>query len=205
MPKPVPIPIPLRKALIECFRAAVRLVRPELRRELILVGGLASIAHSSDYYTEDLDVVAPVDVIADIWNEVINGAPNFAMEPDHTISFDASQGFRVHMDLLEMGNSAIDRVVKAEPFEEGSVASVADLFRLRAMSIVDRRKDGEDVDFRWLLSKMAMLGQILPELEEEEMDCIIEAGGDLLGKADRLALLAILSERDALNVYNRLR
>ena len=41
------IAAPLRSALIECYRAAARLVRPELRRQLVLVGGAASIAHSS--------------------------------------------------------------------------------------------------------------------------------------------------------------
>ncbi|PNY26383.1 Uncharacterized protein TCAP_03684 [Tolypocladium capitatum] len=48
MPKShMSITAPLREALFECFLAATRLVRPELRRQLILVGGAASIAHSS--------------------------------------------------------------------------------------------------------------------------------------------------------------
>ena len=48
MPKPnVAITAPLREALFECFRTITRLVRPELRRQLVLVGGAASIAHSS--------------------------------------------------------------------------------------------------------------------------------------------------------------
>ena len=48
MPKPnIPCPTPIREALLECFSSIARLVRPELRRQLVLVGGAASIAHSS--------------------------------------------------------------------------------------------------------------------------------------------------------------
>ncbi|KAI2779973.1 hypothetical protein F4815DRAFT_445854 [Daldinia loculata] len=48
MPKSnITIAAPLREALVQCFHAATRLVRPERRRQLVLVGGAASIAHSS--------------------------------------------------------------------------------------------------------------------------------------------------------------
>lgn len=73
--KSSPISAPLREALNECFRATTRLARPELRRQLVLVGGAASIAHGSVLYTEDVDVAAPCDVLHDICKGVMDGRP----------------------------------------------------------------------------------------------------------------------------------
>ncbi|KAL4778128.1 hypothetical protein BJX76DRAFT_352844 [Aspergillus varians] len=177
----MPIATPLRRALIECFRATTRLVRPELRRQLVLVGGAASIAYSSVLHTEDLDVAAPPNVLVDIWEGVTAGAPNFSIEPDGKISFDASQGFHS----------------RDEPFYEGSVASVSDLLRFRAMTVVDRGSDGDAADFRWLLSEVARVGQVLPGLNIEELEYIKEAGRSYLGRFDCLILFVILREGDA--------
>ncbi|KAL3447184.1 hypothetical protein BJX65DRAFT_308248 [Aspergillus insuetus] len=197
MPKSSPITAPLRGALIECFRATTRLVRPELRRQLVLVGGAASIAHSSVLRTEDVDVAAPSDVLADIWESVTAGAPNFSIEPDGKIAFDASQEFRVRVDLKEYGKDIVERIHATEPFHEGSVASMSDLFRFRAMTVVDRGSDGEAADFRWLLSEVARVGQVLPGLSCLELEYMKEAGRSCLGRFDRLVLFAILSEGDA--------
>ncbi|KAL3484790.1 hypothetical protein BJX62DRAFT_248124 [Aspergillus germanicus] len=187
MPKSSPITAPLRGALIECFRATTRLVRPELRRQLVLVGGAASIAHSSVLRTEDVNVAAPSNVLADIWESVTAGALNFSIEPDGKIAFDASQEFR---DIVE-------RIHATEPFHEGSVASKSDLLRFRAMTVVDRGSDGEAADFRRLLSEVARVGQVLPGLSCLEMEYMREAGRSCLGRFDRLVLFAILSEGDA--------
>lgn len=80
---------PLREALFECSRAATRLVRPELRRQVVLVGCAASIAHSSVLVTEDVDVAAPPSALIDIWEGVSAGALNFSFESDGKIAFDA--------------------------------------------------------------------------------------------------------------------
>lgn len=47
MPTKFPIADPLREAIFACFAATTYLVRPDLRRQLVLVGGAASAAHSS--------------------------------------------------------------------------------------------------------------------------------------------------------------
>ncbi|PYH80673.1 hypothetical protein BO82DRAFT_403224 [Aspergillus uvarum CBS 121591] len=133
-----PLHPPLREALIECFRATTRLVRPELRRQLILVDGAASIAHSSVLFTEDVDVAAPPDVLTGIGERVTAGALNFSLDPDGKISFDASQGFQVRIDLIEHGKDIIERIHVAEPFYEGSAASMSDLLVFRAVTVVDR-------------------------------------------------------------------
>ena len=194
MPKShLTITAPLRGALIECFRAATRLVRPDRRRQLILVGGAASIAHSSVFWTEDVDVAAPPACIIDIWEGVQNGAPGFSIESDGKIAFDAPQGFRVRLDVIQIGGGCAERIHVAEPFFEGSVASMSDLLRLRAVTVVDRGSDGEMDDFRWLLSEVAKAGQVLPGLNQEELEVVTQAGVSCLGVLDRLVLFSLLS------------
>jgi hypothetical protein len=192
MPKSnVVITAPLRGALIECFRAATRLIRPERRRQLILVGGAARIAHSSVFKTEDVDVAAPPGVLIEIWEAVSAGALNFSLESDGKIAFDAPQGFRVRIDLIQIGDGCIKRIHVAEPFFEGSVASKSDLLRLRAMTVVDRGSDSEVDDFRWLLAEVVREGQVLPALDQQELEYVSRAGESCLGRLGRLVLGAV--------------
>ncbi|KAH7244151.1 uncharacterized protein BKA55DRAFT_691963 [Fusarium redolens] len=164
------IPAPLREALFECFDAATRLVRKSLRRQLVLVGGAASIAHSSG---------------------VSSGAKSFSLESDGKIAFDVPQGFRVRLDLIEIGNGCIERIHVAEPFRGASVASMSYLLRLRAVTVVERGSDGEVDDFRWLLECVAREGQVLPGLDDQELEYVMGAGA-CLGVLDRLVLTAVL-------------
>lgn len=198
MPKSnVIITAPLRGTIIECFRAATRLVRPERRRQLVLVGGAASIAHSSVFKTEDMNVAAPPSVLIEIWEAVSAGALNFSLESDGKIAFDAPQGFRVSIDLIQIGDGCIERIHVAEPFHECSVASNSDLLRLRALTVVDRGSDGEVDDFRWLLSEVASEGQVLPALDQEELEYVSRAGESCLGGLGRLVLGAVLGAENS--------
>ncbi|KAI1774358.1 hypothetical protein F4818DRAFT_452366 [Hypoxylon cercidicola] len=158
MPKPTIIPSPIREALIECFRATARL------------------------RTEDVDVAAPPGPLIDILEAVAAGAPSFSLETDGKISYDAPQGFRVQVDLLQIGGElgCIEQIHAIEPFHEGSVASSSDLLRLRAATVVDRGDDGDILDFLWLLSKAVGIGQRLPELDSEELECMVEAAESCL-------------------------
>lgn len=51
MPQIRPISYTLRETILEAFQATAALVRPELQRRVILVGGAASAAHKSPMYT----------------------------------------------------------------------------------------------------------------------------------------------------------
>lgn len=197
MPKPVPVSPPLRNALIECFRATARLIRPAERRQLVLVGGAASVAHSSVYKTEDVDVVGPPGLLIQIWEAASSGAnPSFSLEPDGKIAFRAPQGFSVKVDLIELGEGCVERIHATKPFYEGSVASVSDLLRLRAKTVVDRGSDGEITDFKWLLSRVARVGAILPVLEGDEIEYMATAGKSSLGRLDRWVLGAVLGDNN---------
>lgn len=99
----------LHDALFECFRSITRLVRPDLRRQLILVGGAASIARSSVLVTEDVDIAVPPSALINIWEGVLAGARNFSFESDGKIAFDVpSQDIRIRVDLLEIGKGCIE-------------------------------------------------------------------------------------------------
>ncbi|MCJ1483802.1 geranylgeranyl pyrophosphate synthetase [Schaereria dolodes] len=165
----------------EISRTATRLVRPGLRRQLVLVGGAASTAHSSVFYTEDVDVAAPPSVLIQILEAVSAGAPNFSLESDGKIAFDAPQRFRVRIDLIQIGNECIERIHVVEPFHEGSLTSTSDFLRLRAVTVVDRGSDGEVDDFRWLLSGVAGEGQN-KVLDQEELEYMGKAGKSCLGR-----------------------
>ncbi|KAK7427237.1 hypothetical protein QQZ08_006173 [Neonectria magnoliae] len=141
--------------------------------------------------TEDLDVAAPRDLIIEILEVVSTGAPSFTIESDGTISFDAPQDFRVRVDLIQIGGGCIERIHVTEPFFEGSVAS-----RLRAVTVVDRGSDGEVLDFAWLLSEVARAGQVLPELDDGELECVVGAGESSLSTLGRLVLVSLLGQHN---------
>ncbi|KAF4961701.1 hypothetical protein FGADI_64 [Fusarium gaditjirri] len=139
----------------------------------------------------NVDVAAPPAALIDIWEGVSSGAQSFSLESDGKIAFDAPQGFRVRLDLIEIGNGCIERIHVAEPFRGASVASMSDLLRLRAVTVVERGSDGEVDDFRWLLECVARGGQVLPGLDNQELEYVMGAGA-CLGVLDRLVLTAVL-------------
>lgn len=138
-----------------------------------------------------MDVAAPLAVLIDIWEEVQAGAPNFSFESDGKIAFDAPHGFRVKINLLQIGEGCIERIHATEPSKKGSVASKSDLLRLRAVTVVDRGSDGEKEDFQWLLAEVANVGQMIPGLNQEELEVMSEAVVSCLGVVGRLVLDAI--------------
>lgn len=81
-----------------------------------------------------MDVAAPPAALIDIWEGASAGALNFSIESDGKIAFDAPQGFRIRVNIIEIGGGSIDRVHVAEPLFGGSVASVSDLLLLRPVS-----------------------------------------------------------------------
>jgi hypothetical protein len=118
-----------------------------------------------------VDVFAPPSALINIWEAALAGALNFSIESDGKIAFDAPQG---------------------------SVASKSDLLILRAVTVVDRGSDGEKEDFRWLLAEVARKCQILPRLEEEELEYVRRSGEPCLGRLDCLLLGAVLSANNFL-------
>ena len=195
MPQCKPISPLLREALMECFRETALLVRFEIRRQLVLIGGAGSVAQNSVLYTEDVDVAGPQAAIHDILMKLLEGTPKFSLEPDSRVSFDSSQGIRIRVDLLEIGD-VIEHVYVVEPLFGASVASKTDLLRLRAATVMERGSQGECEDFRWLVSEIARDGNLLPCLNEQERYYMRGAGLLTLGDLDRLVLLGILREED---------
>lgn len=72
-----------------------------------------------------------------------------------------------------------------------SVASKANLLRLRAQTVADRGEDGDVNDFRWLLDEVARDGRLLPALDVVEKQNMMDSA-HRLGVLDRLVLVAVL-------------
>jgi len=138
-----------------------------------------------------VDVAAPADALIDIWQGASAGALNTSIESDGKLAFDAPQGFRVRVNIIEIGSGCIERIHVAEPFLYGSVASMSDLLLLRAVTVVDRGGDGDIADFKWLLAEVAKRGQFFA-VDDEELDWLVRAGELVLGGLGRLVVAAII-------------
>lgn len=197
MPSPTKLVTPPQKAaLLECFQAGTRLVPPELRRDFILVGGAASIAHSSCLWTDDVDVAGSPKALFQFQEAVRKGAREFKKGPCETIDFVSPQGTRVPVECLILNGDFVKAIAVVEPLHEGFVASPAELLLLRAETVVGRGTDGDVADFRWLLKKTVGRGIILRQLKAEKMEVLVEAARVALTPGETFVLSAILSEHN---------
>ena len=138
-----------------------------------------------------MDVAAPPAALVDIWEGAEAGALNLSLESDGKIAFDAPQGFRVRVNIIELGNGCIERIHVAVPLYGGSVASMSDLLLLRAVTVVGRGGAGDIWDFKWLLAEVAKIGNF-PAINDEELDPLITAADICLGCLGRLVVVAVL-------------
>ncbi len=143
-----------------------------------------------------MDVAAPPDAIIDIWEGVLNGALNFSIESDDKIAFDAPQGFRLCVNLIEIGGGCIEQIHATEPLYDGSVASVSGLLLLRAVTVVDRGSGGDVLDFEWLLSEVAKTTAFL-EVDDQELEVLLSAVESCLEKLGCLVVAAIIGSNNA--------
>lgn len=139
-----------------------RLVRPEPRRQLVLIGGAAStIAHSSPEKSEALTAAAPPGVLINIREGTSAGAPNFSLEPEGKIAFDAPA--RVSVSKLTLWGWVAE-ASSASTRQSRGAAALSRLCRilllLRAVTTVGCGGAGDVYDFRRLLGEVAKLGSI---------------------------------------------
>ncbi|KAK3946867.1 hypothetical protein QBC32DRAFT_225348 [Pseudoneurospora amorphoporcata] len=158
----------MREALLECFCVATRLK------------------------TEDVDVAAPSAAIIDIWEGASDGALNFSIESDGKIAFDAPQGFRVRLNIIEIGSGCIDCIHVPEPFHEGSIASMSDLLLLRSVTVVDREGDGDKLGFRWLLEGWFERPEQFPKIDDEELDWLVKAAKVVYGSLGYFTIASMI-------------
>lgn len=134
----------------------------------------------------------------------MDGACNFSLESDGHIAFDAPQGFRLRIDLLEIRGGCIERIHATEPLHGGSVASMSDLLLLRAVTVVDRGGNGDVLDFEWLLSEVAKMEDNFPGIDDEELEYLVKAVESCLGKLGCLVVAAIIGRNNAAAVLRLL-
>lgn len=139
--------------------------------------------------------MAPPAAINEIWEGASAGLLDFSIESDGHIVFDAPQGFRVRVNIIEAGNGCINHIYAVEPFLNGSIASVSDLLLLRALTVVDRGGDGDVWDFKWLLAQVAAKANF-PVINTEELEYLCRAADSCFGRYSYLVIAAILGSND---------
>jgi hypothetical protein len=172
---------PLQQAYLDAYTAACALVPRNLRQTVILFGGAASVAHGIlDRKVKDVDILVGVEALAILDDAIINMREGFHRDYDGTIKWDKCDSqqnklFEVTVELVEIGGPFVPRVPEVVSFGEGYVATLAELVRLRASTLVERGGASDHIDFVLLLSLARQRKEKLPYLGEDEMKSMIEA------------------------------
>ncbi|CZR63810.1 uncharacterized protein PAC_13707 [Phialocephala subalpina] len=168
---------PLQQAYLDAYAAACALVPHNLRRQVILFGGAASIAHGIlDRKAKDVDILVGVEALAILDDAIINMREGFHRDYDGTIKWDKcdlqnNKLFEVTVEFVDMGGPFVPRIPEVVGFGEGYVVTLTELVQLRASTLVGRGDESDHIDFFLLLS----LAVKLPHLGEEELGSMIEA------------------------------
>jgi hypothetical protein len=172
---------PLQQAYLDAYTAASALVPRNLRQTVILFGGAASIAHGIlDRKVKDVDILVGVEALAILDDAIISLREGFHRDCDGTIKWDKCDSqqnklFEVKVELVEIGGPFVPQVPEVVGFGEGYVATLAELVRLRASTLVERGDASDHIDFVLLLSLARERKEKLPHLGEDEMKSMIEA------------------------------
>lgn len=172
---------PLQQAYLDAYTAAVTLIPHHLRQTIILFGGAASIAHGILVRkTKDVDILVGVEALAILDDAITNQRDGFHRDIDGTIKWDKydlqkKKLFEVTVELVEMGGPFVTRVPDVVRFGEGYIATLPELVRLRACTLVWRGDVSDHTDFVLLLSLASRRGLKLPHLMEEELRLMVEA------------------------------
>jgi hypothetical protein len=172
---------PLQQAYLDAYTAACTLVPRNLRQTLILFGGAASIAHGIlDRKAKDVDILVGVKTLAILDDAIINKREGFHRDCDGTIKWDKCDSqnnklFEVIVELVEIGGPFVPQIPEVVGFGEGYVATLPELLRLRASTLVERGDESDHIDFGLLLSLTSKRKIKLLHLGEEELESMIEA------------------------------
>jgi hypothetical protein len=135
-----------------------------------------------------MDVAATPEVIIYFTEVVRQGARSFKIDPDESIVFECRRlDILVKLEILEIGGLFVGMIGASEPFLGGFLASLSDLFLLRAETVVGRSNERDVEDFKWLLGLMVRKGTILPVLGAERAMVLVEAAR-VLTLSDQLLL-----------------
>ncbi|KAF1923504.1 uncharacterized protein M421DRAFT_311469 [Didymella exigua CBS 183.55] len=138
----------METALLECFLSATRLLPLRMRPSFVLIGGAANVFHGSKCYTEDVDVAASSSAIVYFQNAIASGTTQFKYEDtSQAIEFHSRQDFTVDLELVQLSGGFEDSVAAYETLHDGFIASRVDLLVLRGVTVADRGKDSDVLDF----------------------------------------------------------
>ena len=176
---------PLQQAFLNAYAAACAELPRDLRRSLILIGGAASIAHGmSDRKTEDADILVSSESLAFLDDAIVNRRGGFHKDMDGVNKWDqlAPDGeclFNVPVEPVLIDGPFVPRIPDVVGFGDGFIATLPELVRFRAKTLVARGNVEGYFDFRRLLPMTSQQGLKLPHIDEEELETMVEAVGML--------------------------
>lgn len=145
-----------------------------------------------------MDVACSKAAVCDILERALAGAPGFSYGCDGKLAYDTSHGFRLYVDVIEIGGwGTIEQIHATKPLFDGCVASISDLLLLlRAVTVVNRGGEGDIWDFKWLLLKVVKQ-DCFPDIGDEELEDLCSAVELCLGKMGRLVVAAIIGSSNS--------
>lgn len=182
---------PLQQGCLDAYAAACNLMPPDPLHAFILIGGAATIAQGApERRTKDVNIAVSLEALVFFWSVADNRRGGFCRNAsDESFTWDVMvQGtvsFQVGIELAQMPGSFVSRSLSGDRFRSGFVATISELVRLRASTLVGRGDEVDYTDFGLLLRMAVARGVVLPYMDEEELGVLMEAvemmRGDMFG------------------------
>lgn len=171
-------PRPGSQLCLNAYAAACDLMPPDLLRAFILIGGAATIAQGSpDRTTEDANIAASEPALAAFWSLTQARRGGFQCDAmDESITWDSGDKdcSPVKVEILQMPGPYVSHVLSVDKFRSGYVATIPELVRMRAFSVVDRGLRQDFKDFRYLVDTATKQRLIMPSLSDEDLKDLLE-------------------------------
>ncbi|MCJ1379617.1 hypothetical protein MMC17_002719 [Xylographa soralifera] len=124
--------------------------------------------------TEDADVAVSAEALEPLVQAATIGRGGFRRYPDGTMTWDNGQ-FLVRMECLLLEGPFVPWVPEVVGFREGYKATLPELVRLRALTLVERGDRKDEEDLKLLLKMCVSKSERLPDVDHEELGVLLEA------------------------------
>src|SRR5450432_4098186 len=130
--------------------------------------------------TKEADILVSAEALACLEDAIVKKRGGFHRDTDGVIKWDkrdtnGKEVFQVQLEFILIGGPFAPRVPDVVSFGNGFVASLPELVRFRAETLVQRGDDRDFYGFSFLLPMTRQRGLKLPKIGEEELELMVEA------------------------------
>ena len=180
-PIPLSMSLPLKPIIqgaLDAYAAACAQISSTLRHAFILINGAAIAAHGAPRDTEDVDVAVSAQALERLVLAAIIGRGGFRRYPDGTMTWDNGH-FLVTIECLLLKGPFVPWISEVVGFRGGFKATLSELVRLRALTLVERGEGKDKGDLKLLLKLCASKSECLSDVDHEELEILLEAMTEL--------------------------